>query len=99
MAYFSTTSTTWTGVNDVPFEVSSNYGNVLSAVLGDNLFLLQGQSVYIYDLINDVWATNPIDLSGLPSNGNLFSNGQKLYVSGKNASNIPLVTELVVSTK
>ncbi|GAB2529769.1 Kelch repeat-containing protein [Spirosoma aerophilum] len=99
MAYFSTTSNTWTAVKDVPVEVASNYGNVFSAVLGDNLYLLQGQSVYIYDLVNNTWATNPITLSGLPSNGNLFSNGQKLYISGKNASNIPVVTEVVVSTK
>lgn len=99
MAYFSSSSNTWTAVNDVPVEVSSTYGNVFSAVLGDNLYLLQGQSVYAYDLINDTWATNPITLSGLPSYGNLFSNGQKLYVSGKNTSNIPVVTELVVSTK
>lgn len=99
MAYFSSTSNIWTAVKDIPFEVSSSYGNVFSAVLGDNLYLRQGPSIYIYDLVNDTWATNPITLSGLPNDGNLFSNGQKLYISGKNTSNIPVVTELAVSTK
>ncbi|MBO0950145.1 hypothetical protein [Fibrella forsythiae] len=99
MAYFSTSANTWTIVKDIPFEVSSNYGNVFSAVLGDYLYLLQGQSVYVYDIANDVWAVNPITFTDLPAYGNLFSNGQKLYVSGKNTANIPVVTELVISTK
>lgn len=99
MAYFSASANTWTALKDVPMEVSSSYGNVFTAALGDNLYLLQGQSVYIYDISKDVWATDPIKLDGLPSYGNLFSNGQKLYVSGKNGSNIPVVTELIVASK
>lgn len=99
MAYYSTGTTTWTPVKDTPFEVSSNYGNVFSAVLGDNLYLLQNQSVYVYDLAKDVWATEPIKLEGMPGYANLFSNGQKLYIAGKNTSNIPVVTELTVSLK
>ena len=99
MAYFSTATSTWTALTDTPVEVVSNYGNVFSAVLGDYLYLLQNQSVYVYDLTKDVWAKEAIKLTGLPSYGNLFSNGQTLYVSGKNTSNIPVVTELVVSAK
>ncbi len=99
MAYFSTSTNTWTPVKDTPFEIASNFGNVFSAVLGDNLYLLQNQSVYIYDLLEDVWATGPVKLEGLPSYANLFSNGQKLYITGKNASNSPVVTEVTVSSK
>lgn len=101
MAYFSSTSNTWTSLKDVPVEVSSNYGNVFSAVLGDYLYLLQNQSVYVYDFSADSWATSPIKLDAavVPSSANLFSNGLKLYLTGKNVSNIPVVTELAVSTK
>lgn len=99
MAYFSTSTGTWTSLKDTPIDVASSYQSVYSAVLGDYLYLLQNQSVYIYDIINDVWANNPIALSNLPSYGNLFSNGQKLFVSGKNSSNIPIITVLTVSTK
>lgn len=99
MAYFSASTNVWTALKDVPFEVSSTYGNVYSAVLGDYLYLLQNQSVYIYDTIKDTWATEPVKLEGLPSYGNLFSNQQKLYISGKNGSNVPVVTELTVSSK
>ncbi|AUD05266.1 Kelch repeat-containing protein [Spirosoma pollinicola] len=99
MAYYSTTANTWTAVNDAPVEISSNANTIFSAILGDYLYLLQGQSVYIYDIANDTWAANPIMLSGLPNSANLFSNGQKLYITGKNTSNIPVVTELTVSTK
>ncbi|WP_420150936.1 hypothetical protein [Spirosoma sp.] len=99
MAYFSTNTNVWTALKDVPFEVSSSYGNVFSAVLGDYLYLLQGQSIYIYDLNKDIWATEPIKFEGLPSYGNLFSDQQKLYISGKNGANIPVVTEITVSSK
>lgn len=99
MAYFSTTSNTWTAVKDVPVDVNSSYESSFAAVLGDYLYLLQSTSVYIYDIANDVWATDPVKIDGLPSYGNLFSNGQKLYIPGKNTSNIPVVTEVTVSSK
>ena len=99
MAYFSTAGNTWTAVKDIPFDVNSSYESSFAAVLGDYLFLLQSDSVYVYDLLKDVWATEPIKLTGLPSYGNLFSNGQKLYVSGKNSANIPAITELTISIK
>lgn len=98
-AYFSTTANTWTALPDAPFDVNSSYESTFSAILGDYLYLLQNDSVYVYDLIKDTWATEPIKLTGLPSYGNLFTNGQKLYVSGKNTANIPAITELTVSTK
>ena len=56
MAYYSTTANTWTAVNDTPVEISSNANTIFSATLGDYLYLLQGQSVYIYDIANDTWA-------------------------------------------
>lgn len=99
MAYFSTASNTWTAVKDIPFDVNSSYESSFAAVLGDYLYLLQGNSVFVYDIAKDVWATDPTKIDGLPSYGNLFSNGQKLYISGKNTSNIPVVFELSVSTK
>ncbi|RRB07835.1 hypothetical protein [Larkinella rosea] len=99
MAYFSTTGNTWTALKDLPFEVASSYQNVYSAVLGDYLFVLQNQSVYVYDLLKDTWATEPIKLENVPGYGNLFSNGQKLYISGKNSSNTPAITELTMSMK
>jgi len=98
MSFFSTTTNTWTALKDTPFKTSTSYENVYSAVLGDDLYLLQGQSVYIYDLASDVWAKNPVKLTGItpdPSNS-LFSNGTKLYVTSKNSSNIPQVYELTV---
>ncbi|GAB3928088.1 hypothetical protein GCM10028804_34260 [Larkinella terrae] len=98
-AYFSTTTNTWTALKDLPFEVTSSYQNVYSAVLNDYLFLLQNQSIYVYDLVKDTWATAPIQLENVPSYGNLFSNGQKLYITGKNNSNIPAITELTMSMK
>ncbi|GGQ92926.1 hypothetical protein [Deinococcus ruber] len=98
MASFSTSTNVWTPLNDLPFTAHTSYENAYSAVLGDDLFLLQGQSVYIYDLVNNVWAKNPIVLSTVASgNSNtLFSNGIKLYIAGKNSSNIPQVYELTV---
>ncbi len=98
MAYFSTTANTWTAVRDIPIEVSINPDNVFSAVLGNYLYLLQDQEIYIYDIVSDTWAIKPVILSGLPGNGNLFSNGERLYVSGKNSSNTPTIMELIVST-
>lgn len=99
MAYFSTATNTWTAVKDIPFDVSSTYESTFSAVLGDYLYLLQNGSVYIYDIAKDEWANDPVKLDGLPSYGNLFSDGQKLYIPGKNSSNIPVVFEVSVSTK
>ncbi|WP_425146244.1 hypothetical protein [Deinococcus sp.] len=99
MAYFSTSASTWTALKDVPAPVSSSYGNVYSAVLGDDLYLLQSGSVYIYDLVNDVWATSPVSVGSLPDYSNLFSDGQKLYVAGQNSSKIPAVYEITVSVK
>ena len=99
MAYFSTATNVWTVVKDIPFDVYSSYESTFSAVLGDYLYLLQNGSVYVYDIVKDEWAKDPIKLDGLPGYGNLFSNGQKLYISGKNTSNIPVVTELTVSSK
>ncbi|MFC5409511.1 hypothetical protein ACFPMF_09345 [Larkinella bovis] len=99
MAYFSTATNTWTPLKDLPFEVSSSYQSVFSAVLGDYLFLLQNQSVYVYDLVKDTWADAPLKLENVPGYGNLFSNGQKLFISGKSPSNIPAITELTVSMK
>lgn len=99
MAYFSTTTNTWTALKDLPVEIASSYQNVYTAVLNDNLFLLQNQSVYVYDLVKDTWAAAPIKLENTPDYGNLFSDGQKLYISGKNSSNIPAITELTMSLK
>ncbi|MBD2756278.1 Kelch repeat-containing protein [Spirosoma validum] len=99
MAYFSTANTTWTAVKDIPFDVSSSYESTFSAVLGDYLYLLQSGSVYIYDIAKDEWAKDPVKIDGSPSYGNLFSDGQKLYIPGKNSSNIPVVFEVSVSTK
>ena len=98
MASFSTTTNIWTPLTDLPFKAQTSYETAHAAVLGDDLYLLQGQSMYIYDLINNVWGKNPIVLSTLPSGyyNTLFSNGSKLYVSGKNSSNIPQVYELTV---
>ncbi|ULH15868.1 hypothetical protein MF271_04320 [Deinococcus sp. KNUC1210] len=98
MASFSTTTNVWTALKDLPFSANTSYENAYSAVLGDDLYVLQGQSVYIYDLVNNVWAKNPITLSTVPSGNSstLFSNGIKLYIAGKNSSNIPQVYELTV---
>lgn len=99
MAYFSTSGGTWTPLGDTSFTISSSYNSAYTAVLGDDLYLLQGSSIYIYDLIKDVWATNPITINGLPAYANLFSDGQNLYVAGKNSSNIPAVFKIAVSYK
>ncbi|GAB3277063.1 hypothetical protein GCM10027347_50850 [Larkinella harenae] len=99
MAYFSTATNTWTALKDIPVEVETSYQSVYSAVLGDYLFLLQSKSIYVYDLIKDSWATAPILLDNVPNYGNLFSDGQKLYISGKNTANIPAITELTLSMK
>lgn len=99
MAYYATATSTWTALKDAPIDISSSYESIYTAVLGDYLYLLQASNVYIYDLANDVWATTPIALNNsVPSYGSLSSDGQKLYISGKNTSNIPVVTELTVST-
>ena len=99
MAYFSTATNTWTAVKDLVFDVYSSYESTFSAVLGDYLYLLQNGSVYIYDIAKDEWAKDPVKIDGLPSYANLFSDGQKLYIPGKNSSNIPVVFEVTVSTK
>lgn len=97
MAFFSTASNTWTALKDLPFNLNTSYQTIYSAVLGDNLFVLQGSKVYVYDLVKDEWAANPIAVSGMPSYGSLFSNGQKLYVAGKNSSNLPTLSVLDVT--
>lgn len=100
VAAFSTSANTWTALKDAPFDINTSYEGVYTAVLGDYLYLLQGQKVYIYDFVNDLWATNPIELSNVTSSyGNLFSNGLKMYIATKNTSNIPQVYELTVGTK
>ena len=99
MSYFSTTTSTWTALTDTPTAVSTSYDRTLSAVVGDNLYLLQSNAVHIYDLIKNVWATTPVAISGLPGYANLFSDGQSLYVTGKNASNVPAVFKIAVSLK
>lgn len=100
VSVYDTGSNTWTALKDAPVDLNTSYETERVAVLGDNLYLLQSQNIYIYDLINDVWATNPINLSNLSIGyGTLSSNGSKLYVSGKNSSNIPQVYELTVGTK
>ncbi|GAB2605136.1 Kelch repeat-containing protein [Spirosoma areae] len=97
VSYFSTATNTWTALQDAPIDISSSYESTFAAVLGDYLFLLQNQSIYVYDLVKDVWAKEPIKQDNVPSYGNLFSNGQKLYIAGKNTSNIPAITELTMS--
>jgi len=62
-------------------------------------FCLQGKSIYVYDIAKDVWSTTPIEVNDAPSYSNLFSNGQKLYIAGKNTSNIPVAYELTMSFK
>ncbi|THF88714.1 hypothetical protein E7T09_05925 [Deinococcus sp. KSM4-11] len=99
MAYFSATTSTWTPLSDTPFTVASEYNSAYTAVLGDDLYILQGDSIYIYDLLKDVWATAPAKISGLPAYANLFSDGQNLYIAGKNSSNIPAVFKVAVSVK
>ena len=99
MAYFSTTSNIWMGLGDLPFTLSYSYQNTYTAVLGDTLYVLQNDKVYLYDLVKDVWATDPATISGLPGYANLFSDGQNLYIAGKNTSNIPAVFKVVVSYK
>ncbi|OIN55982.1 hypothetical protein [Arsenicibacter rosenii] len=98
-AWFSVGSNSWTALPDTPFDVSASYEGVYSAVLNNYLFLLQSKNVYVYDLVNDVWAAAPITLSEAPAYANLFSNGQKLYLSGKNSANIPVAYELTMSFK
>jgi hypothetical protein len=98
VSYFSITTNTWTALKDAPIAINTSYSNVYSTVLGDDLFLLQGTKVYIYDFVNDLWATNPIDIGSLGGVIGVFSNGIKLYIASKNTSNIPQVYELVVGT-
>lgn len=97
MSYYSTTTNNWTALDDLEFDINSYYSFHTVAVLGDNLYILQSDNVYIFDLVKNQWATNPITLTGLPSYSNLFSDGQKLYITGKNVSNIPVVFDLLVS--
>lgn len=99
VSYFSTTANTWTALKDAPIAINTSYENTYSAVLGDNLFLLQGTNLYIYDLASDVWATNPVNIGSVGSVIGIFSNGIKLYIASKNSSNIPQVYELTVGTK
>jgi hypothetical protein len=94
MSFFNTTDNSWVALTDTPFEINSSYDSKYAATLGDNLYLLQYDKIYIYDLIKNEWANEPITLSGPVSYGNLFSDGQKLYIAGKNSSNIPVVFDL-----
>jgi hypothetical protein len=99
MAYYSTTTNTWTPVKDVPFTVTTSYETVFGVALGNYIYLLQNDSVQIYDPTNDVWATTPVKITGLPSYGAMLTDGQNLYIAGKNASNVPAVTRVAVSFK
>uniref|UniRef100_UPI002869D7FC hypothetical protein n=1 Tax=Deinococcus sp. TaxID=47478 RepID=UPI002869D7FC len=92
-------TSTWVPLQDTPFTVSSSYDSSYTAVLGDDLYILQNDSIYIYDLVKDVWATTPAKITGLPAYANLFSDGQNLYIAGKNTSNIPAVFKVAVSLK
>lgn len=96
---FSTGTNTWTALADAPFDINSSYESSYSVTLNDYIFLLQSQLVHVYDIAKDSWSTTPIKMTDLPSQANLFTNGQKLYVAGKNHSNIPVAYELVMSYK
>ncbi len=98
VSYFSTTANSWTALKDVPFPVNTSSTGTYSAVLNEYLFLLQGKQIYVYDLTKDTWSA-AIPLPDAPNNANLFTNGQKLFLAGKNAANIPVVTELTMSFK
>lgn len=97
MAYFSVSDNSWTPLPDTPFEINTSYGDTYAAVLDDHLFLLQGDKMQIYDLIKNIWADTPVSMAGLPSYANLFSDGQKLYIAGKNASNVPIVLDVNIT--
>ena len=99
LSVFATGTNTWTALNDIPFDVSTSYEATYSAVLNDYIFLLQGKKIYVYDILKDTWSTEPIAVNDAPTYGNLFSNGQKLYIAGKNTSNIPVAYELTMSIK
>ncbi|MBD2701052.1 hypothetical protein IC229_10435 [Spirosoma sp. BT702] len=99
ISYFSTTSNTWTTLQDATFDINTSYESTYAAVLGEYLYLLQNDSIYVYDIQKDVWAAQPIKLEGLPSYGNLFSDGQKLFIAGKNTANIPVVFEVTPGFK
>lgn len=100
VSYYSPAANTWTALKDAPFAIAASYQSQQAAVLGDYLYLLQGSSVYVYDLAKDVWAKDPITVSNLVvSDGELYSIGSKLYASGKSSSNLLAVYELTVGTK
>lgn len=99
VSVFSTSTNTWTPLKDTAFDVNTSYESTYATVLGDYIFLLQGKSIYVYDIAKDVWSTTPIEVNDAPSYSNLFSNGQKLYIAGKNTSNIPVAYELTMSFK
>lgn len=99
VSVFSTITNTWTALKDTAFDINTSYEGTYAAVLNDYIFLLQGKSIYVYDIGKDVWRTTPIAVNDAPSYSNLFSNGQKLYIAGKNASNIPVAYELTMSMK
>ncbi len=99
MSYFSVSDNTWTALADTPFEVNTSYSDIHTAVLGDHLYLLQSNKMQIYDLIKNVWAAESITMTGLPSYANLFSDGQKLYIAGKNTSNVPVVMDVKITYK
>lgn len=97
---FNFSTENWTALKDAPFKIKTSSSDTYSAVLGDYLYLLQDKSIYIYDFNNDVWASNPIPVTSLGgSYNNLFSNGSKLYIAGKNSSNVPQVYEITVGVK
>jgi hypothetical protein len=99
MAYFSTKDSTWTAVQDPPFNVFVSAEKEYAAVLGDYIFLLQNGSIYVYDPATDEWGSMPTRINGLPDSATLMSDGQNLYIAGKNASNIPAVFKVAVSFK
>lgn len=99
VSVFSTSANTWTVLKDAPFDINTSYDSVYAATLNDHIFLIQGQSIYVYDIAKDTWGATPIELTSAPAYGNLFANGQKLYLVGKNTSNIPIAYELTMSYK
>ncbi len=90
-SYFDLTSKIWVAKTNLSFAIATNsLSNIVAQAKSRYIFALQGDKIYVYDIVKDQWKTNPITI---PVTGNSF-----LHLFGLN-DNTLLVTGVNTTTK
>ena len=79
----------WTVLPDLPFNLSGYSTEHQTAVYNNRyIFALTRNDIHIYDTIEGIWKTEPIEIPSYNLNyENIFINGNTLFMTGKTTSN------------